>query len=143
MGLKRWHIYKYKKNEMNRLSNLPQDIQELIKWEVFKKGTTLEYDEDFWDKSIEATKKHISEFKIEDIAYLKLLNASDKADIRKMYKKLNRIPTGTTLWENRVRLFEIQIGRKLRPRHPIMIFWINSSEYPKYEIINFKAYIKI
>ena len=143
MGLKRWRIYKYKKNEMNRLSNLPQDIQEQIKWEVFKKGTTLEWDEDFCGYKVEAIKNHISEFKIEDIVYLRTLNDSDKADIRKMYKKLNRVPTGTNLWENRVRLFEIQIGRKLRPRHPIMIFWINSTEYPKYEIINFKAYIKI
>ncbi len=128
---------------MNRLTNLPEDIQEKIKYEVFKKGTTLEYDEDFQGYSVDAIKKHLSEFKIEDIVYLKTLNDSDKADIRKLYKKLNKIPTGSNIWENRVRLFEIRVGYKLRRNHPIKIFWILHTEYPKYEIINFKAYIKI
>jgi hypothetical protein len=128
---------------MNRLTNLPEDIQEKIKYEVFKKGTTLEWDEDFCPYSVEAIKKHLSEFKIEDIVYLRTLNESDKADIRKLYKKLNRIPTGSNIWENRVRLFEICVGYKLRKNHPIKMFWIRNDEYPKYEIINFKAYIKI
>ena len=142
MGLKTSHIYKYK-NEMNRLNYLPEEVQNQIKWEVFKRGTTLEWNEDFCGYNVEAIKNHISEFEIEDIVYLRILNESNKSAIRKMYKMLNRVPTGTNLWENRVRLFEIQIGEKLRPRHPIKIFWITNKEYPKYHIINSKPYIKI
>jgi hypothetical protein len=122
---------------MNRLTNLPEDIQEKIKWEVFKNGTTLDYDEDLGGYSVEAIKKHIREFKIEDIVYLRTINNHDKADLKKLNMQRGSI------WEKRVRLFEKHLGYKLRKNHPVKLFWIDGKEYPEYEIINFKAYIKI